>query len=65
MGYQNGNRTITLTQDGQAVEWVLDFEAKTVTVVVAGVALGTFGNRLAAMDALGLITVPAKGRKAA
>lgn len=65
MGYQNGPRMITVTADGQPVVWVVDYDAKTVTVVVAGQALGTFRNHTAARQALGLTDVAAKGRKAA
>lgn len=61
MGYQNGNRTITVTQDGQAVDWIVDYVTKAVTVTVAGVALGTFGNRMAAMDALSLVNRTVSG----
>lgn len=62
MGYQTGNRTITVTQDGQAVSFLVDYATKSVTVMLDGVALGTFGNRMAAMAALGLVNVPARGK---
>jgi len=67
MGYQNGPATITVTRDGEPVVWIVDYVAKTVTVTLAGVTLGTWGNRTAAKTALDLIDVPApkKGRKAA
>lgn len=64
MGYQTGIRTVTVTGDNQPVEWTVDFELKTVTVMVAGVALGTFGNRMVAMETLGLVNVPAHGKAA-
>jgi len=71
MGYQNAPATIFLTRDGQPVQWILDWEEKTVTVVVAGRDVGTYPHRRAATEALGLIEVPAstqgrqpaKGRK--
>ena len=67
MGYQNGPATITVTRDGQPVTWIVSYEHKTVTVVLNGETLGTWGNRTAAKLALDLIDVPApkKGRKAA
>lgn len=67
MGYQNGPGHMTLTADGQPVEWVVCFETKTVTVKVNGETLGTWRCHTAAKQALGLIDVPMvkKGRKAA
>lgn len=63
MGYQNPPATITVTRDGQPVEWTVDMLKKTVTVALGGVVLGTYPNRTAAKTAHGLIDVLAKGRK--
>jgi hypothetical protein len=63
MGYQNAPATIFITGTGQPVEWITNWEEKTVTVVVAGRDIGTYPHRRAATEALGLIEVPAKGRK--
>jgi hypothetical protein len=63
MGYQNAPATITVTRDGERVVWVIDWDNKTVTVVVAGRDVGTYPHRRAATEALGLVEVPAKGRK--
>lgn len=52
-----------MTSDGLAVEWIVDYVRKTVTVTVKGVALGTFGNRMVAMETLSLVNVPVAGRK--
>ena len=62
MGYQNAPATITFTRDGQPVQWIIDWDEKTVTVVVAGRDLGTYPHRRAAFEALGLVEVPAKRR---
>jgi len=59
-GYQSGDRKVTVTADGQAVTWIVDYDHKTVTVVVNGLSLGTFGNRSAAIGVLGLVVKPAK-----
>jgi len=63
MAYQAAERTITLTTDGRTVTWIIDYTAKTFTAVVAGETMGTWPTRMAGMQALGLIDVPAKGRK--
>jgi len=62
MGYQTGVQPITFTRDGKPVQWIIDFESKTCTVVVGGMDVGTYPNRAAAKQALGLVDVPAKGR---
>jgi hypothetical protein len=63
MGYQAAPATIFFTRQGQPVQWIVDFESKTVTVVVGGIDRGTFPHRRAAIEALGLVEVPAKGAK--
>jgi hypothetical protein len=65
VGYQSASiQTITFTRDGKPVQWIVDFESKTVTVVVGGLDIGIYPNRQAAKDALGLVDVPLKHRSA-
>lgn len=60
MGYQNGPRTITLTQDGTPVEWITDYENKRFHVYINGLHYGGFPTRQAAIETLHLVVVPAK-----
>lgn len=62
MSYVQSPATTTVTATGQPVEWLVDWDNKTVTPMVDGVALGTWRNRLAAMAELGLVEV-AKGKR--
>ena len=60
MAYQQSPKTVTVTASGDPVEWLVDYDRKTVTPVVAGVELGEWRNREAAKKALGLVDVPAR-----
>ncbi len=62
MGYQAAERTITLTTDGRKVTWIISYEHKTFTAVVAGETMGTWRTMRAGIQALNLIEVPAKRR---
>ena len=64
MGYQNAPATRIVTRTGQPVLWTVDMENKTVTVYIGGVNMGTWPNRTAAIEALGLVEVPTKGKQA-
>jgi hypothetical protein len=55
-----GIKTETRTSDNQPITWAVDPTRHTVTVFVAGVPLGTFRNRTAAREALGLVEVRVK-----
>jgi len=63
MGYQNAPATITVTTDGRTVDMRPDHERKVVAVFIGGEYKGTWKDRSSARQALGLVEVPAKGRK--
>jgi len=63
MGYQAAAATITLTTDGRIVDMLVDYDLKVVMVWIGGEYVGTWKNHTAARQELGLIDVPAKGRK--
>lgn len=63
MGYQNAPATVTVTRAGQPVLWTVDYDAKTVTVFIGGVEMGTFKSRTHAREALDLIEVAKPKRK--
>ena len=63
MGFQAAPATITVTTDGRVAEMRPDHERKVVAVFIGGEYVGTYRDRSSARQALGLIEVPAKGRK--
>jgi hypothetical protein len=63
MGYQNAPATFFYSREGLPVSWMVSFATKTVTVYIDGKDCGTFRNRTAAIEALGLVEVAAKGAK--
>lgn len=65
MAYQQSPKTITVTKDGQPVHFEANYATtpKSVAVYVGAEYVGTWSNRTAAREALGLIDVPAKKRE--
>jgi len=61
-GYQSGDRKVTVTADGQAVHFEPNYATtpKTVGVYVGAEYKGSWPNRTAAIEALGLVVKPAK-----
>lgn len=60
MPFQQSPATKTITRDGQPVKWIVNYDAKSVSVYIGGVCRGTFICHTAAKQALDLIDVPAK-----
>lgn len=63
--YQQSPATVTVTASGQPVVFAPDYTTRTVAVYVAGEHRGTWPNRTAAREALGLVEEPVRKTKRA